>query len=112
MDNPASVIAVDKISFSGTTQNVPDPDFENWKMDTVVTPVNWPFQEICAEGYTSPVRRTTDGYTGNYALEIQNVTGFDESKGFRITAGQLANYTPEPSFPLRHKPLTLNGFFK
>jgi len=110
--NPTNVLMVDNISFTGTTQNVLNPGFEDWQTDTFILPQKWFCDQLVhGNGLPMECRRTTDSYAGSYALEIQNNLLY-QTQGASVFAIRDANNSFVPTFPLFHKPHSLNGFFK
>lgn len=112
VSSSTSTISFDNISFAGTSQNLPNADFENWVNDTVILPQSWPLQQFShGNGWPIPYKRTTDSYSGRYALEIDNDTAY-QSDGITVDAGRIIQNIIKPGFPLFHKPSSLNGYFK
>ncbi|MFI5220998.1 MAG: T9SS type A sorting domain-containing protein [Bacteroidia bacterium] len=109
--NAVSWVIIDNISFTGTTQNIPNPDFENWTTQTNYTPNGWTF-DIRPTG--NVVDRTTDKYDGNYAMKLQSIflTG-DTLQGY-IQTGVNNNNNGYwgPTFPVNSTPNSLKGFYK
>ncbi len=107
----SSWMIIDKISFTGTTENVPNSDFENWSYLSIEDLTGW-YGELKQDrimGPGVPYRKTTDSYSGNYAFEYTPNFIDDE---IRMSAGVEPDSSGRPAFPLFHQPFTLNGFFK
>lgn len=74
--NYSSWIMADDISFSGTTQNVPDPGFEDWKTLVHFTPDKWApeYDEFDLMEQVKPtVLRSFDAGTGGACIHVRNV---------------------------------------
>lgn len=65
---PGTVFTIDSVTFTGVTSQPANfnGDFETWNNDTLISPQNWSY-------YGGIVKRTTDAYSLNYAIEL--VTG-------------------------------------
>ncbi len=103
------------------SQNVPNGGFENWEMRFLYEePVWWITgnQESFLGGEQTAVK-TTDSYSGEYALRIETVTnaentffGYAFSNG-RITDGELGDTLHfEGGIPVSAAPDSLCGYFK
>ncbi len=109
--NTNSWVIVDNISFTGTTQNVPNPDFETWTTQSIAFPVGW---DMDTRGnMEGSVARSSDKYSGNYAMKIQTIfNNGDTVKGRTQTKGREMQNSWGPSFPVVGKPTSLKGFYK
>ncbi len=108
-----SWLMVDKISFTGTSENVPNNDFEQWTEFLVEDLVGW-YGETKLDNIVGPpanFRKTTDSYSGNYAFELDYTSGY-YNRGVRLISNSTIDQGWFPAFPVYHKPSTLNGFFK
>jgi len=108
----ASYLIVDNIRFKGTTENIPNNDFENWITNLVYSLDNWWYPNKNTpdpiDSYI-PVTQTTDKQHGNYAALIQNLTYPDGTiPGFISTSQQ--GFDPGFSVLGRHQSLT--GYYK
>ena len=73
--NQLSWLTVDDVLYAGTTQNVPDADFEQWDSVLYQNPIGWATslrETPLNEALISPVNRTNDAELGNYAVNIHN----------------------------------------
>lgn len=111
-----SIIRIDKISFPGATQTVPNSDFENWTSIGLENPRFWDVGQ--SEGIKKlpmqlPYFKTTDSYSGDYAFEVINDT-LDPNfpKGISLLLMKNDEFSFIPSFPVYHRPASLNGFYK
>jgi hypothetical protein len=109
--NPNSELTVDNISFSGTTQNIQDPGFESWYSDTSLLPKSWPVTMTKGLGYVSQYTRSTDRYSGKYALEMRNNSGWP-LKSPALSANKQDVSSRAPGFALHRRVVSLNGYFK
>jgi hypothetical protein len=101
--NTVSWVILDNISFIGTTQNVLNPDFENWTTQSNYSLNGW---ENNSSGSGTNVMRTTDVYAGNYAMKLQ---------GYTQTIGPNSNNNNGnwgPTFAINSTPTSLKGFYK
>ncbi len=98
--NTKSWVILDNISFTGTTQNIPNPDFENWTTQSTYSLNGWE-NKISSTG--SNVMRTTDVYAGTYAMKLQ---------GYTQTGTNSNNGNWGPTFPVTSTPISLKGFYK
>jgi photosystem II stability/assembly factor-like uncharacterized protein len=108
-----SWLMVDKISFPGITENVPNNDFEQWSEFLVEDLVGW-YGESKLDEITGPpanYKKTTDSYSGNYAFELDYLSGHYDN-AMRLIANSTSEAGWFPAFPVYHKPNTFNGFFK
>ena len=110
--NTISWVILDNVSFTGTTQNVPNPDFESWNTQNVYTLNGW-------NARTSPngssVSQTTDAYAGIYAMKLQTIMiNGDTISGYAQTGSSNNNNNGNwwPTFPVKTRPTSLNGFYK
>ena len=111
--NANSYVIIDNISFVGTTQNVPNPDFENWTTTNVYMPQGWRSDDK-GNGVTA-VQRSTDKYSGNYAMKLKTIyaSNGDTMDGYTETTNNYSNTTSwGPSFPVNARPNSLKGFYK
>jgi hypothetical protein len=108
--NVNSVMSVDKVSFPGTVDTIPNADFENWQPDTLETARNWFVSAYELISFGRLFQKTTDSYSGLYALRINNPVPL-QTAGIVMGAAQ----SPEnnsPAFAIHHLPITVNGYFK
>ena len=73
--NRLSWLKVDDVSFAGTTQNIPDADFETWDSTLYQTAMGWTSslkETPLTQSIVSPITRSTDAVLGNYAANIHN----------------------------------------
>ncbi|MCG3164300.1 MAG: Ycf48-like protein [Bacteroidia bacterium] len=109
-----SWIAVDKISFQGTTQNVPNSDFENWQDYAFQDLIGWYGDEV-GDRIIGDIPLhfgiTTDSYSGQYAFKVEHNLDYFANQ-VSIMPGIVPDTGTAPMFPLYHKPSTFNGFFK
>jgi Secretion system C-terminal sorting domain len=105
--NTLSWVILDNVSFIGTSQNVPNPDFENWTTKVTSTLDSWYTRN------SDCVSQTTDAYAGNYALKVQTFfSNGGNSFGIIQTGNTDNNGYWKPTFQINAKPTSLNGFLK
>jgi photosystem II stability/assembly factor-like uncharacterized protein len=98
-------LIVDNLRFTGTTENIPNNDFENWVTDTAYILSNWHYDK--KDDMHPSVSRTTDAQHGDYAVIIQNYLATD-THGSLTTSSRW--HGPDFSVIARHQSLT--GFYK
>lgn len=100
--NPASYVIVDNISFTGTSQNVPNPDFENWDQLTYHTLDGWYYRQRASK----VIERTDDAVSGNYALRLNTTIGpGDTARGeIQTMPKDPEDHNWAPSFPVGSRP--------
>jgi hypothetical protein len=108
-----SYVIVDSLHFIDTDLLIPNGDFEAWTYDTIEEPVGW---------YTSnryyfsnpvlPVTKTTDSYSGNYAIRIENVNFVNSFANAFAFAGPQTNTGIKPGFPVTERELFFEGYYK
>jgi hypothetical protein len=104
-----SYVIADDLSFTGSTGAIPNGNFETWNTVSFDMPNGWAVQN---DFNAQPVQKSTDKYSGNYAIKIQNIfTNTDNRQGLAETAGphtgQYNMFGPMPAFPVSTKPDTL-----
>lgn len=108
--NTNSWVILDNISFVGTTQNVPNPDFETWTSTTRITPIDWDYSQ---DPSRNAVERSTDKYAGNYCMKLQTkFISNDTVYGFTQTIRPNDPGNWGPAFPVLARHTSLKGFFK
>lgn len=109
-----SWVAVDKVSFHGTTQNLPNADFENWQDYAFQDLIGWYGDEV-GDRIIGDIPLhfgiTTDSYSGQYAFRVEHNLDYFANQ-VSIMPGFVPDTGTAPMFPLYHKPSTFNGFFK
>lgn len=103
-------LIIDHIRFTGTTENIPNYDFEDWDTNTFYSLDHW------YSRHNDPIHpdnrnfsRTTDAQHGNYAVKIQNyLNDSDTLTGWFSTSLQWS--VPGFSVNARHQSLT--GYYK
>jgi hypothetical protein len=81
-----SMFQIDSVSFIAPSQPALfNGDFENWQNQTINTPNSW----YISSGQGLGFNRTTDAYSGTYAMEIQTYLG-DNNGSPVAQAGEIA----------------------
>lgn len=113
IQDTGSWVIVDKISFTGTSENVPNNDFEAWSDMEVENLLGWYGENKQDDimGTQANYRKTTDSYSGNYAFELDYTSG-NYYRAIRMVSSTSIDSGWFPVFPVYHKPYSLNGFFK
>lgn len=108
-----SYIIVDSLHFTNTALTIPNGGFETWVNDTDAEPVNWyTSNKYYLSNPALPVTKTTDSYSGNYALRIENVNYVNGLAVAFAFAGPQSNNGPLPGFPVSERKLFLEGYYK
>lgn len=115
--NGNSWLQLDDVSFSGTTQNVPNPGFEGWKNLVHYTPNHWASNydnEDLLDETKPTILRSFDAGTGGACLHIRNINRGDwiQSGETRTIKNMDDQWSFGPAFPVSGKPDTLYGLYK
>lgn len=108
-----SVIFFDNLEFTGTQEQFPNGDFENWDVNSAEEPDSWHTSNVFS-GDLPAATKTTDSYEGTFALKLENVfTIFEDTLG-AITNGRFGgdNEGPAGGMPIWQIPDKLSGFYK
>jgi len=109
--DPNSMITIDDVTFIGTTTILANYDMEGWSVATRHKAVSWISRDD--ERAVSPymVNRTSNAYSGDYAVLLSNLfTGENDEFAMIKTGDSLQdNY---PSFPVDYNHNDLYGFVK
>lgn len=107
---------VDDLRFTdllGNSYPILNGNFESWQTLNNEQPNNWFTSNPGYLGWsTLPVTKTTDSYSGTYAMRIENVintAGF--GSGYALAGPQGTN-GPAPGFPMTSRDTTFNGYYK
>ncbi|MCC6721552.1 MAG: T9SS type A sorting domain-containing protein [Bacteroidia bacterium] len=109
---PGSVIYLDSITFVGSNKTFPNGNFENWNSISSLEPDNW-FSFNFMSTNKPMLTRSTDKYSGNYALKIENVMmKFGDIMGF-VTNGRITDSRyPVGGLAVKQNPLKISGYYK
>lgn len=103
-----SFIELDNLAFAGTTQAIPNGDFENWTAKSYDVPGGW-------ETWNSGASKTTSSYAGSYAVRLETISdcGGSNVNSSGITTGHMTpNNGPEGGRPFTNMIDTLCGYYK
>ncbi len=106
-----SYLTVDNIRFSGTSKNIPNPDFENWTLFNHITLNDWHYNnKMKIKNLWEPlsVVISTDAYSGNYAALVRNVILPNDTIRGELFTSETNNHF----FSLNYKPNYLTGYYK
>jgi len=111
--NPNNVLDVDYLRFTGTSELIPNYDFENW------TTLYYPQLESWYNSYSNqyellnspfkPITQTTDAQSGEYAVILKSKISLNDTISGNITTNP--NYFG-PSFKVTVRHHSLTGFYK
>ncbi len=108
--NPDNMLEIDNVSFTGTTQNVPNPGFE--ELSTIITqyPISWmTFDRRNPINIPQTVTRTDKAMHGQYAVKLQNHLSLHNPALMMSYIEGNDNYGP--TFELTGRVSTLNGYY-
>lgn len=111
-----SWLELDQLAFSGpgVTQIIPGGSFDHWTPDTLQNPAGWVVLQ--GGGPSTGVSRTTDFYSGSYAVQLITQPGGAGPGGARpgaITTGHFnAGGPPSGGLPYTGTTDTLVGYYK
>ena len=96
--------------------DLPNHSFENWETKSVEIPDNWEtLSPLLTRHNIDNVVKTTDAYSGNFAIEMTTVDwGGDEIPGI-ISMGEIDFTNPADPFgyiPFTDEPATISGVYK
>lgn len=110
--NPLSNMIIDNVSFYGTTQNVPNADMESWSVETRNKAVSWvSADDFYGQPIPSMVEQSTDAYSGDFAVRLNNKITNEYSDFARIKVGDSLN-TWNPVFPVDFNHEKFYGYVK
>ncbi len=108
--NTDNILEIDNVSFAGTTQNVPNPGFE--ELTTILTqyPVSWmTFDRRNPINIPQTVVRTDKAQHGQYAVKLQNQLSLHNPA---VMSSHIeGNDIFGPTFPVNGRVATLNGYY-
>ncbi len=108
--NPNSILAIDNITFPGTSLTVTNSNFELWDNFAVDHPQSWNTRNESLSSDYDPLQKTTDRVSGSYAAILHN----DISKSHKyasLNSGNCCGYS-HPTIAVGAKHNTFNGFVK
>jgi len=108
--NFRSILAVDEVSFIGIDSVLPNWNFELWDSLLLFKPINWTAGTGFKVYKAGNIVRTSDAYSGNYALLLSN------GAGIAVAPPALPNldstYGQHPYFPIAGRHNTINAYVK
>jgi hypothetical protein len=110
---PGDILYIDDIGFTGTTIPFPNGTLEDWHTIFTEEPEDWTtFNAFgCFFGSLSAFK-STDSFSGNYALELHNIQmPGDQVMGF-VTNGFWGDFGPAGGMPVDGNPMLLTGYYK
>ncbi len=116
--NPANFsgdgyLIIDDVYFTNTLLSIPNSSFESWNVAVLEEPDGWNTDNRSLAGNPQlPVTATSDSYSGDHAIRIQNVAVQNGiTPGYAIT-GPQGDSGPLPGFPVSERDTLLSGYFK
>ncbi|MBK9328172.1 MAG: T9SS type A sorting domain-containing protein [Sphingobacteriales bacterium] len=109
---PENVLELDNLSYTGTSQTIPNSGFEDWKINSLEHPASWittDMESATYDGVLLQVLKTTDARNGLYAVRIQN--NLNSVKGRMLLSGTIDPLI-KPAFPIPYKFKGLYGYYK
>lgn len=110
---PGSTLTLDSVTMIGTTQQFPNPSFENWTPKIIEDPDNWTTINFGAmpNGPLSATK-STSAYSGIYALRLETVnTVWGQQMGY-VTNGYLGQNGPAGGMQVFANPGKITGYYK
>jgi hypothetical protein len=110
--HPGSIVYVDHFQFSNNDA-FPNGEFENWTMLSDMEPDNWTtLNYITTTSGTPYATKTNDKHSGNWAIQIRNVTSFvGETIGY-LTNGEFQGFSSIGGLPVDQNPSLVSGYYK
>ena len=102
------LVAISVHSFS--QNSIPNSNFESWVNETI--PLDWQTTNQFIMPDTFNVIRTTDNFTGQFALQLSSILYFDMVIPGVATLGTLDIGTTYGGIPFTERPSALTGFVK
>lgn len=117
-DNPVSgsELYVDSFNFTGVTTPFPNGGFENWVTNSYENPDGWTTLNMFGLFLGDfSATKSTDSYTGNFALELKTIViphdSISDTIGF-VTNGRLGDNGPQGGLVVNNYPKKISGFYK
>ena len=106
-----SELTLDNINFIGATSQLPNSDMELWSLVNRNHADSWYSQDDnnYHPGDSTFVCRTTDAYSGNYALLLRNNT---TNSNYAYLHTDQTNGPPIPAFAVPFRYSSLKGYYK
>ena len=108
--DPNSELIIDNLSFIGSTQQIPNNDMEDWTTVTREKAISWVSRDDERAEEPFMVERSSDYYSGFYALRLANKTQGNEDFA-RIRTG-MNPYDYQPEFPIDFRHENFYGNFQ
>jgi hypothetical protein len=114
---PGTWIQFDNIqlkSSTGAIQNIVNHSFENWTPITWDNPDGWFTSNEYAVGQTPmPAEKSTDAYSGTYALELNTIVGqYGDTMSGIATNGYFNQFGMHGGVPYTAQPTAVNVYYK
>ncbi len=110
-----NVIFIDDLEFIGSTEPFPNGGFEEWTDIITEDPDDgWVTSNLFNFPSNPSVTKTTDAYSGDFAIRLENKLSFFDGEPFGSFAilGQLGEEDITGGFPIFNTPQKINGFYK
>ena len=109
-----SYVIADSLHFTGTTLKIPNGNFESWVTVNHEDPALWSTtNSSMLSSPTIPITKSTESYSGNFAIRMENVFFQGQfSKTYIMCGRQSNNGPPLPGFAVTSRDSTLNGWYK
>jgi len=107
-----STVYLDHFQFSNNDA-FPNGEFENWTMLNGIEPDNWTTLNYLTSTSGSPyATKTNDKHSGDWAIQIRNVTSFvGETIGY-LTNGQFQGFNSIGGLAVDQNPALVSGYYK
>jgi hypothetical protein len=108
-----SVVYLDNIVFVGSSQQLPNNDFENWENIASEEPDFWFTSNTFTLFGTGPsIEKSTDAFEGNYSVQITNQASIGGDTMSFITNGQIGENGPSGGSPVLLNPDYFSFYYK
>lgn len=107
-----SWLELDQLAFTGPgiTQGIVNGSFDSWSATSSDKPNGW---QSGSSRNTTNVGKTTDHYSGSYALMLQTEVGGSNPSVAEVTTGQVSDsFGPRGGLPYTKMTDTLTGYYK
>lgn len=109
---PGSLLYLDDLYFSNSTQQLPNPGFENWTALSSNEPINW----VTSNTFTMPtgnvsVTKASGGYDGNFAIQLENQASLGGDTTSFITNGYIGE-GPAGGMPVNYNPDKISFYYQ
>jgi len=114
-----SLACIAGLAHAQTTSSIPNGNFEQWTTTSMSYPQNYPYNSNVSyesNGVTSNIIKSTDAYTGSYAVQISTVlVGQNSEMGYILNGNPDKGNGPSSwhgGVAYNQKPTGISGYYK